>query len=562
MRKHRKLAISLLVPATFAALTFAIPAFAGNSSSAGAAKAAASTATATSQDSQQFPGGFPYVGDVSTYHYNVQRQGQNTLETTLTPSNVNSTQFGLIRLLSVDGKVDAQPLYLYRVPMGANFRNMVFVVTENDSAYAFDGDSGVQLWKISALGSGETPSDSHGCNQISPQIGITDTPVIDRRLGPKGAMYFVAMSKDSGGAYHQRLHVVDITNGAELFGGPVEIQATYPGTGDGSQNGTVIFNPGQYAERAGLLEYANIIYVTFTSHCDIRPYTGWIIGYNATTLAQTSVINVTPNGNEGSIWMTGCGLAADSSGGIYFLDANGSFDTTLNSQGFPSNGDYGNAFVRLSAGQLAVTDYFAMYNTVQESGADEDLGSGGAIVLPDLMDNNGVTHHLAVGAGKDGNIYVVNRDNMGKFNSSNNSQIYQEVTGALPGGIWSKPSYFNKTVYYGSVSHPLKAFPISNAMLASSPSSQTSTSFTFPGTTPVISANGTSNAIVWAVENTNPAVLHAYDATNLGTELYNSNQAGSRDHFGNGNKFITPIVVNGKVFVGTPNSVAEFGLLQ
>lgn len=566
MRNYRTLALSLLF---FAFAGFAISTQASSGFSSPDSKAAVTTVSANASnpsqsgqaDDLQPPGGFPYVGDVLTYHYNVQRQGQNTLETTLTPANVNSTNFGLIRLLAVDGHVDAQPLYLYRVPMGANFRNMVFVVTENDSAYAFDADSGAQLWKASALESGETTSDTHGCNQISPQIGITDTPVIDRRLGPQGAMFFVAMTKDSSGNYHQRLHALDITSGAELFGGPMEIQASYPGTGDGSQNGMVIFNPGQYAERAGLLEYANVIYITFTSHCDIRPYTGWIMGYNAITLAQTSVIDVTPNGNEGAIWMTGTGLAADSSGGIYFLDGNGTFDTTLNSQGFPNNGDYGNSFIRLSAGQLAVTDYFAMYNTVQESGADEDLGSGGAIVLPDLTDNNQQVHHLALGAGKDGNIYVVNRDNMGKFNSSNNHQIYQEVSGALPGGVWSKPSYFNNTVYYGSVGQPLKAFAITNAMLASSPSSQTATAFVYPGTTPVISAHGTSNAIVWAVENASTAVLHAYDATNLASELYNSNQAGSRDHFGAGNKFITPMVVNGKVFVGTPNSVAEFGLL-
>ncbi len=504
-----------------------------------------------------------YAGDVLTYHYTSSRQGQNTLESVLTPSNVNSSSFGKVGFFSVDGKVDAQPLYAYRLPGQFHTQNTLFVVTEHGSAYAFDADSGGQSWKVTTLASGETTSDNHGCSQISPEIGITDTPVIDRQRGPNGAMYLVAMSKDSSGKYHQRLHALDLKTGAELFGGPVEIQATYPGTGDGSQNGQVIFAPGQFAERAGLLESGGIIYMAFTSHCDFRPYTGWIMGYNALTLAQTSVIDVTPNGNEGAIWMAGTGLAGDSQGNIYFLDGNGTFDTTLDANGFPINGDYGNAFLKLSTSpKLAVADYFNMYNTVQESNSDEDLGSGGAILLPDLMDNNGEVHHLAVGAGKDANIYVVDRDNMGKFNPNNNNAIYQELVGVLPGGVWANPAYFNQTVYYGSVGHALKAFPISNAMLASSPSSQTSTSFQFPGALSTVSANGTSNGIVWAVENSNPAVLHAYDATNLANELYNSNQAGSRDQFGPGNKFITPVVVNGKVFVGTQTGVAEFGLLQ
>jgi hypothetical protein len=261
--------------------------------------------------------------------------------------------------------------------------------------------------------------------------------------------------------------------------------------------------------------------------------------------------------------MAGEGLAADSTGNIYFLVANGTFDTTLNSQGFPINGDYGNAFMKVSnsGGTLTVVDYFNMFNTVQESNADEDLGSGGAIILPDVTDNNGQVHHLAVGAGKDTNIYVVNRDNMGKFNPNNDSAIYQEIDGVLPGGVWSSPAYFNNTVYYGDEADNLKAFGISNAKLTTSPTSHTANNFPYPGTTPTISANQTSNGIVWAVANSNPAVLYAFDATNLATKLYDSNQAGSRDQFGPGNKFITPVVANGKVFVGTQTGVAVFGLL-
>jgi hypothetical protein len=371
----------------------------------------------------------------------------------------------------------------------------------------------------------------------------------------------VAMSKDGSGNYRQRMHALDLALGSELFAGPVDVQATYPGTGDNTDGTNVIFEPAQYAERAGLLLMNGMLYTGWTSHCDIRPYTGWIIAYDAGTLAQTSVLNMTPNGNEGSIWMAGAGLAADRFGNIYFLDANGVFDATMNSSGFPSGGDYGNAFMKLStSGGLAVADYFEMDNQAAENGSDTDLGSGGAMVLPDLSDGAGNTMHLAVGAGKDGNLYVVNRDSMGKF-TSNNSLLYQELAGQLSGGVFSMPAYFNGTVYYGSVGNPIQKFPITNAKLSTAATAHTSNSFGFPGATPSVSANGTSNGIVWAVENSTPAVLHAYDAGTLG-ELYNSNQAsGARDQFGAGNKYITPTIVNGKVYVGTPNGVAVFGLL-
>jgi hypothetical protein len=500
--------------------------------------------------------------DVLTYHNDLARSGQNLTETTLTPANVNASTFGKIGFFPVDGKVDAEPLYLSAVSVAGQQHNILFVVTEHDSVYGFDADSGTTLWQVSVLGAGETASDDRGCSQITPEIGITSTPVIDRSRGPNGVLYVVGMSKDSAGNYHQRLHALDMTTGAELFGGPTEIQASYPGTGDNSSGGKVIFDPGQYAERAGLLLMNGVIYTSYTSHCDQSPYTGWLIAYDAATLVQTSVLNLTPNGSEGSIWMSGTAPAADSLGNIYFLDANGTFDTTLDSSGFPNRGDFGNAFMKVSTtGKLAPADYFAVHNTVAESAADQDLGSGGAIVLPDLFDASGAVQHLAVGAGKDANIYVVNRDSMGKFNP-NADNIYQEISGALSGSVFAMPAYFNGTVYYGAVGDQIKAFPISNAKLATTPTQLTATSFVYPGTTPGISANGTSNAILWAVENSTPAVLHAYDARNLATELYNSNQAGTRDNFGPGNKFITPMIVNGKVFVGTPNGVAVFGLLH
>jgi hypothetical protein len=424
----------------------------------------------------------------------------------------------------------------------------------------------MQLWKVSALGTGETTSDNHGCGQISPEIGITATPVIDRRKGTNGTLFIVAMTKDGKGAYHQRLHALDITTGAETTGNPTEIAGTYPGTGANSSGGNVIFAPGQYAERAGMLLMNQTLYLGWTSHCDAGPYTGWIMGYSENTLQQTAILNLTPNGSEGSIWMSGAGLAGDTAGNIYFLDANGTLDANDTVTGFPINNDYGNAIMKLSTANnsLAVNDFFEPYNSINESNNDIDLGSGGALLLPDLTDASNVVHHLIVGAGKDSNIYIGDRDNLGKYSPTNNAALYQELTSALPGGAWSMPAYFNHTVYYGGVGDNLKAFTISNAALGIAPSSKSATTFGYPGATPSVSANGTSNGIVWALESGtgSAAVLHAYDATNLIKELYNSKQAAAnRDSFGNGNKFITPMIINGKVYVGTPTGVAIFGLL-
>lgn len=496
---------------------------------------------------------------VLMFHNDVARTGQNLNETILTPANVNSTSFGKVGFLSVDGLVDAEPLYVSSLSVSGTVHNVVFVVTEHGSAYAFDADTFAQLWKVSALGTDETSSDNRGCTQVTPEIGITSTPVIDPGAGAHGVMYLVAMSKDSNGSYFQRLHALDITTGAEISGSPTTIQATFP-----NQGGTTTFDPKQYKERAALLLLNGVIYTTWASHCDDGPYTGWIMGYNQTSLKQTSVLNITPNGSEGAIWMAGDGPAADSSGNFYFLVANGTFDNTL-TKGLPQNSDYGNAFIKIStsSNSLGVADYFTMFNTTSESDADQDLGSGGEILLPDLKDSNGNTWQLGVGAGKDSHIYVVNRNMMGQFNTSNDSAIYQEIsTNGLGGSSFATPAYFNNTVYYGAVGDSLRAFAIVNAKLVAPAGSHSAAGFAYPGATPSISANGTAAGIVWAVENNTGGVLHAYDATNLANELYNSGQAAnSRDSFSD-NKFITPMIANGKVFVGTPTGVAVFGLLQ
>ena len=385
----------------------------------------------------------PAFKGVLTWHNDNERTGRNTSETTLTIKNVNVNTFGKLFVLPTDGLVDAEPLYVPNLTVNGGTHNVVFVESENATVYAFDADNGSALWQVTALEANEMASDNRNCGQVTPKIGITSTPVIDMSSGPHGTMYLIAMSRDSNDNYHQRLHALDVTTGAEEFGGPVDIAAKFPGTGDNSQGGFVIFDPKQYKERSGLLLLNHTIYTAWGSHCDDRPYTGWLMSYDESTLAQKSVLNVTPNGNEGAIWAAGAGLAADSAANIYFDDANGTFDTTLDPNGFPINGDYGNGIIKVSTKKkkMAVADYFNMYNTVSESNGDEDLGSGGAMVVPNIKDSSGGVHQLVVGAGKDKNIYLADRTNMGKFNPNNNNQIYQELTGALAGSVFSSPAF-------------------------------------------------------------------------------------------------------------------------
>jgi hypothetical protein len=501
-----------------------------------------------------------YAQDVLTYHNNNTRQGLDSQETILTLSNVNTGTFGRVFTIPINGLIDAQPLYVSAVTIAGAVHNLLVIASENGLVYGFDADTGVKLWQRGTPKKGETVSDNRGCGQVSPEIGITSTPVITRPAGSNPVIYLVAMSKDASGNYHQRLHALDATTGDELFKGPVDIEATYPGTGDNSSGGNVIFDPAQYKERPGLLLVNGTVYLAWSSHCDKRPYTGWIMGYNASNLAQTTVLNLTPNANDGAIWNSGAGMAADNAGNIFLLEANGVFDGTVNAAGFPTEGDYGNAVLRLSTtGSLAVADYFEMSNAESENSNDTDLGSGGGLLVS-LVDSSQKLWNVIVAAGKDGNLYLVDRGNMGKYNSTTNN-IYQELDGVLPGGIWSMPAYFQGRLYYTPVDSPMLGFQFKNAKLLATPFAKTVHSFGYPGATPSISANGTANAIVWVAENSSPAVLHAYNALTL-QELYNTNQAANgHDQFGNGNKFITPTIANGKVYVTSTTGVAAFGLL-
>jgi hypothetical protein len=524
---------------------------------------------------------FPVLAtDVLTFHNNPARTGLNDQETILTPSDVTQNTFGLLFNLPVDGKVDAQPLCVSSVRIrSVGRKNVVIVATEHDSVYAFDADSGTLCWQVSLLGNNEVPSDKRGCDQITPEIGISATPVITRESDNPGTIYLVAMSKNIGKTktvYHQRLHALSLADGSEVPGSPVEIEASFPGKGPGD-DGTrhVIFNPADYKEAAALLIDNNVIYTAWASHCDLEHYTGWIIGYHVSSLARLRVLNVNPNGRPQSLflpdgsgssfWGSGAGLSADNDGFLYGLSEEGPFGE-LSADGFPKNGDYGDTFLKLSTPKLEVVDYFTPYNQGQDGDNNIDLGSGGTLILPKMKTASGEIVHLAVGAGKDGNIYVVNRDRMGKINrkTSDNSNVYQEVRDALGGPVFGSPAYFNGYLFYGPINSTLKQFTFHHGLLSANPTSATTTSFNCRGTTPSISSFGNKSGIVWAYENalSGKAVLHAYNALDLTQELYNSTQASNgRDAFGAANKFIVPTICNGKVFVASQNSVGVFGLL-
>jgi hypothetical protein len=494
---------------------------------------------------------------VLTYHNDNLRTGQNLHETILTTANVNSSTFGKLFSLPVDGPIFAQPLYMPGVTVGTHVHNLVFVATEHDSVYAWDADtaSTTPVWHtsfinpaagVTAIPCGEAAGGN--CATIYPEFGITGTPVIDSSTG---TLYVVAATKEVGStpSYVYWLHALSIVTGQEKFGGPVEIQAT---------SGSVTFLPKQHLQRPGLLLVNGVVYIGFGSHGDMSPWYGWLLGYNASTLQRVMVFNTAPTNGEGAIWQSGCGPAADGSGNIYFNTGNGPFDVNTGGR------DYGDSIVKLNSSGT-VLDYFTPYNQATLDASDADVGSSGLVLLPD---QTGTYAHVLIGAGKQGVIYSVNRDGMGKYNAASNHNI-QSLAGLSSSGLFGSPAYWNGNVYFAAWDDYVRAFQVTNGMVAQT--SHSSITLAFPGATPSVSSNGTSNGIVWIIQEnvpndtvlTNPptAVLRAYDATNLAIELYDSTLAGTRDTAGKAVKFAVPTVANGKVYVGNSNQVTVYGLL-
>lgn len=491
--------------------------------------------------------------NVLTHHYDIARTGQNVKETTLAPANVTPDTFGKLFSYPVDGYVYASPLLLTNVLVpNRGLKNVVYVATEHNSVYAFNADSydPLPLWQVNLAP--PITSDTVGCGDLVPEIGITATPVIDTKTG---TLYVITKSDENNQAF-LKLHALDVKTGAEKFGGPVVIQGSVPGNGDGTDgNGHIPFDPLRQNTRPALLLSNGILYIASASHCDIDYYHGWVFAYDPKTLRQVGIFNTSPNGNRSGIWQSGAGLAADSKGYIYGMTGNGSFNAAQGGT------EYGDSFLKLKFDAktgLSVKDYFTPYNQQDISDRDADLCSGGPLLLPDSVGNT-AHPHLMVGAGKDGTIYLVDRDKLGKFNPTDNSQIAQSLVGAV-GGTWSMPAYFKGRIYYQGVYDILKAFSIANGQLDSAPVSQTGTGFDYPGATPTISASGDNKGIAWVLEQYGgSAVLHAYNADDLSQELYNSAQMPGRDDLGGYVKFTTPVVANDKVYVPTQYGLSVYG---
>ena len=504
----------------------------------------------------------PAQVNVTTYHYDNARTGQNTHETTLTPANVNSSQFGKLFSVQVDGLLYAQPLYLSNVNIGGGVHNVLYVATEHDSVYAIDADSGTIYWQVSLIPAGGSTLNSStdvGCSGIVPEVGITSTPVIDTATG---TLYVLAQAKLNNSAV-QYLHALDVVTHAEKFGGPTLIQATVPGTASGGT--TVSFDAKQQLQRPGLLLVNGHVVIGWGSYCDHTPYHGWVISYSASNIAnQEAVFNSTPNGVQAGIWQSGGGLTSDAGGNIYVTTGNGTFDAK----------DYGDSIVKLgppSGGSFPVLDFFTPSNQSSLDSADLDLGSSNVLLLPPLADGK----QLMTQMGKEGKMYLLDAANMGKYcnGCSSDTNIPEEVPGASV-GIRSTPAYWNGNVYWGSarsgVPDTLKAFSFNannSGLLSTTPTSETTKQFSFSAPSPSVSSNGNSNGILWALDNATSAsccqVLYAYDATNLANMFYNSSQApNNRDALSGFVKFTTPIIANGHVYVGGNNLVSAFGLLS
>jgi outer membrane protein assembly factor BamB len=507
---------------------------------------------------------------VTTYHNDNSRRGLNDKETILTHANVNPAQFGKLFSRKTDGYSYAQPLYLAGVSIpGLGTHNVVYVATEHDTIYAFDADSnqGINrepLWQRTFIDPvhGITTVASQvdaACTDLVPEIGITGTPVIDTQTG---TMYVVVRTKENG-KFFQRLHALDVTTGAEKFGGPTVIKARVKGSGDGAVNGFVHFDSLRNNQRTGLLLVNGLIYIGWASHCDIGPYHGWVMSYDARTLKQNAVWNSTANAGLGGVWQGGGAPAADDDGNVYFATGNGGFDANT------GGSDFGDSVIKTGTplnGQLPVLDYFTPHDEQFLDDLDLDLGSGGPMLLPTQRPGSPHQHLLTV-VGKGGVIYLIDRDNLGHFNPDNDDQIVQSLTTAVmpTGGI---ASWWNNTLYFVPVFDNLKAFHFDpkTGLISLTPESQTITSFDFPTALLSISSNGNKDGIVWAPQDDGyhrgaPAILRAYEARNLAHELYNSDENLTRDNPGSAGKFTVPTIANGKVYFTTHKHLVVYGLL-
>ncbi|HEY6419632.1 MAG TPA: choice-of-anchor D domain-containing protein [Candidatus Binataceae bacterium] len=502
---------------------------------------------------------------VLTYHNDNARTGQNLNETILTPANVTRKGFGQLFTDPVDGYLYAQPLYLPGVTIAnKGVHNVVYAATQNDSVYAFDADKpGSPLWKVSFINPPSVttlavPGDVFGCGDTPVQIGVVSTPVIDPATG---TLYVVAKTKENGAPVF-RIHALDTTSGAEKFNGPIVISASVVNPVGGAM---VPFDPAHANQRQALALVNGIVYIGFSSYCDIDPYHGWMLSYavQSGTLTRTAAWADTPNGTRGGIWQAGGGPAADSSGTLYNSTGNGTFDADS------AGPDYAQAVVKFGSGTLTPLDYFSPFDEQVLSNNDQDLGSAGIVLLPDQTTS---IPHLMVTSDKAGIIFLIDRDNLGQFVSTPPDQIVQEITGQL-GNMYSTPTYWNGQVYFIPFDDSPKAFSLVTVSVNGNPTTNLSsvpienTNFvpSFPGATASISANGSSAGILWFISRlggtSGDAQLVALNAANIGNELYDSNQEGARDLPGLGVKFVPPTVANGKVYVPTQTQLAVYGLL-
>jgi hypothetical protein len=493
---------------------------------------------------------------VITSQYDNARTGANLTETHLTPGNVNAQHVGKLFTLPVDGDVYAQPLFLSGVEIpGKGRHDVVFIATEHDSVYAFDASAhpSSPLWQVSLLKDGATPVPALDaqCPFIAPEVGITSTPVIDPATG---TLYVLARSRDRAGLYSQHLHALGVTTGGEKFGGPVAIEARMNATGRGSSGGVLRFNPLRDNPRAAMLLSHGAVYLTWASTCDVGPYHGWVMAYDAHSLQQKAVFNASPDGDDSGIWGGDTGPAADQDGNIFVSTGNGQFDAAKGGR------DYGDSLLKLNGQTLKLADYFAPFNVEALDWSDSDLGSGGPMLLPDQA---GAHPHMAVVAGKGAVLYLVDRDHMGHWQARDDSHAVQTIP--LSNGVFGAMTYWNHFVYVLSDSDALRQFEVKDGKLSFK--AQSSNKFPNVSATPSLSANGQKDGVVWILRSKSwngpeqPAVLYAYDATNVAHELYDSEQNTIRDHAGPALRFTIPTIVNGHVYVGTKSEVDVYGLL-